>query len=54
MDLGKTYDELTERLTMNELSMWVAFYTERQRLANEDGDNLATKSSSDILKGFGL
>lgn len=54
MDLGKTYGELTEVITMDELSMWIAFYAERKRLSQEDDGNLANKSSEDILKGFGL
>ncbi len=54
MDLGKTYSELTEQITMNELGMWIAFYAERKRLSSEDDGNLANKSSADILKGFGL
>jgi hypothetical protein len=53
-DLGKTYDELTERITMSELDMWVSFYKERNAATAQDDGNLANKSSSDILKGFGL
>jgi hypothetical protein len=39
---------------MNELDMWVAFYKERNKASAQDDGNLATKSSGDILKGFGL
>ncbi len=53
-DLGKTYAELTESITMQELDMWVSFYKERNAAASQDDGNLATKSSADILKGFGL
>ncbi len=54
MDLGKTYSELTEAITMDELNMWIAFYAERNRISSQDDGNLANKSSEDILKGFGL
>lgn len=53
-DLGKTYAELTESITMEELDMWVSFYKERNAASAADDGNLATKSSADILKGFGL
>jgi hypothetical protein len=39
---------------MEELDMWVAFYKERNKASAQDDGNLATKSSDEILKGFGL
>jgi hypothetical protein len=53
-DLGKTYGELTERITMDELDMWITFYKERDKASAQADGNLANKSSDDILKGFGL
>jgi hypothetical protein len=49
-----TFGELTEKLSMEEFHMWLAYYQQRAEHTKQDDGNLVGKSDEDFLKGFGL
>jgi hypothetical protein len=53
-NLGMTYNDALDKLTMEEIHLWISFMKQKTEASKQDEGNLVGRSSDDILRGFGL